>query len=945
MTFIIEIFRSFFALIAIFVLIFLRTHADSTEEDSTPKLNECIKEASMLLDAGLYDQAIRIYREMLKNLTFDPELSTAENKALQVQVRFYLAKAFFEMENYVEALPLLEENCQEKLSSDQKDDSWCHNSLYLAALVYKNRQEYALAKEALIEYLNSNDQLRPDYYEEAHLELGLIHFLWNKLEEAQNCFKFCKDQLTQSQLKTLAQMYLARIELAKNNYLDALAFLMELDKQIPENDVLRFELTYLKGEILFQLNDFDKAVDLFEQSLPKIHPEKCPWYRDTLFHLGWGHLKIGEDPHKSPEIQQHHYSKAEEAFQKLLKIEPQEQNYLALGQCYLSKASRFKEEKAYAMAENLLSRQEVFISSEAQGQALLLRAKAAPTYALRDKFYRQLTQDANNDNPFYANGWYLRALNDFEEGQTLLQAGRQEEGISLLERSASNFKKAFELLKESEKAKAGEALKYQALAISFRNTDEANLKAFLILQELFDNFPGILKAIESLDEIYYLHGFFGIRLGESDQKDKLISLAEHSLKKAAEFPNGKFGDIALRHLGTLQYRQEKYESAEKIYLQLAKEHSNSPFAAEAWFWAANCADKLGNPEIGKQRRRYAFENFPQEAYADEAYFTFYSYREYMQGDRNAIKHLQLFTEKYSETPLLIQAYYLIGLDNKRERKTPEGKWIRKKNLIEAIDAFQKVETLFDSYTKNALIQPDKLEYYTKIYYRAILERAIANFNIAEESQGAKQQIYFEYAESVFKSLYEDFSLGFDSRIKLLLENDPFPTLFEECSFWLARTYIKTKNDLGARQVLLDMLQRYKQAKITRGYYLSRAWYELGKIAASHHEEEAAFQFFKSAEDAGKGNILGTDQRLDILLQQSMCCRKLNRFDDAILLLSRVINDDAVSTLRLQAMYLRAEVYEQQGRPELARKQLESMVKKGGTWAIKAKEKLEKEYGY
>ena len=71
---------------------------------------------------------------------------------------------------------------------------------------------------------------------------------------------------------------------------------------------------------------------------------------------------------------------------------------------------------------------------------------------------------------------------------------------------------------------------------------------------------------------------------------------------------------------------------------------------------------------------------------------------------------------------------------------------------------------------------------------------------------------------------------------------------------------------------------------------------------------------------------------------------MHRYDDAIMVLSKVVNDDAVSSLRLKAMYLRAETYEQQGRAELARKQLESMVKKGGPWAEQAKIKLEKDYG-
>jgi hypothetical protein len=64
----------------------------------------------------------------------------------------------------------------------------------------------------------------------------------------------------------------------------------------------------------------------------------------------------------------------------------------------------------------------------------------------------------------------------------------------------------------------------------------------------------------------------------------------------------------------------------------------------------------------------------------------------------------------------------------------------------------------------------------------------------------------------------------------------------------------------------------------------------------------------------------------------------------MLILSNVINEDAISSQRLRAMLLRAEIYELQGRYELARKQLEATSKKGGPWAQQAKEKLEKNYG-
>ena len=58
-------------------------------------------------------------------------------------------------------------------------------------------------------------------------------------------------------------------------------------------------------------------------------------------------------------------------------------------------------------------------------------------------------------------------------------------------------------------------------------------------------------------------------------------------------------------------------------------------------------------------------------------------------------------------------------------------------------------------------------------------------------------------------------------------------------------------------------------------------------------------------------------------------------------LSDAVNDEAISGLRLKAMYLRAEVYALQGRTELAHKQLEAVSKKGGDWGKLAAEKLAK----
>ena len=62
----------------------------------------------------------------------------------------------------------------------------------------------------------------------------------------------------------------------------------------------------------------------------------------------------------------------------------------------------------------------------------------------------------------------------------------------------------------------------------------------------------------------------------------------------------------------------------------------------------------------------------QTPLASEAYFTYYTYPEYLQGDRTTIKHLQSFTDRYKESPFLIDAHYLMGLDYKEIARPQKG---------------------------------------------------------------------------------------------------------------------------------------------------------------------------------------------------------------------------------------------------------------------------------
>lgn len=890
-------------------------HAFTLPMEEVDIVDERLQNADMLFEAGFYERSIDAYLTLLE--------STSQAELL-MQVRLHLALAYAAKHDDEQAINTLLANIDRNPSMlNEKEEGIRRTSLFLAAMGYKELKKLDLANEALKTYLHLPTPPTLPLYEDARFEMALIAYHQANYDEATEIFR----SLIPS--KPLASLYLARINLKQNRPDIAAKSLATLSITIPQNDPLSYEIAYLQGEAACIAGNRRQAMNFFLTSLPKNHPEKSQWYPEAMYHLGQCYLKEADEDKGNVAEQAHHLEHAEEAFNKMITAAPQEKGYLALAQCHLARVKLLKDKDSYAKAEAILSQPNHFNTIEAKTHALLLRAEAAPTYGKRDALYRQLTQEENHGNAFYAKGWYLRGLNDFEEGQNFLEIGDMKGSRDLLKQASASFSRAFTLLKKHDNALAAEAIKYQALAISSLGDAQSDRMAYELIESLHHDAPQVWDAARHKDELLYLQGFLAGRLSRSEES--YLPRAVKALEACAGIQDSKFGDLSLNYLGALYFQLGSHQKAEETYLKLINIFPNSPLAGEAWFWAASCADTLGKERtVGNQRRQTVFEKHPTSQYAAEAYFTYYTYQEYLQGDRNAIKHLQTFEEKYRTSPFLIEGYYLIGLDYLRDRKSVEGKWIRKRSLTDAIDAFQNVETLYETLKDEGLLPESKQAYYEALRTRATLQRAVANLSIAEESHAAKQKIYLEYAEEVFKTLM-------DSKIP--------PAIREEASFGLAKTYIKAGDDKKADVILSELLEKYKTANVTRGYYPARSWEEKGKIAMRQKDYMTAIRHFTNAEEAAKGGGLSTDQKLDLWIDHSLCCRGLEQYDEAILILSKVVNDDAVSSLRLKAMFLRAETYEEQGRPELARKQLESMVKKGGVWARKAKEKLEKDYGY
>lgn len=885
-----------------------------------------LKHADMLFEAGYDDNSIEAYNSIIDDPT--------SSQNTRSEACFHLALAYFSQKQYSSTINILlahELNSQEDVG---------RNALFLLSMAYKASENHEQAIESFKRYTLLPQPPSLKFLLEANFQIALIDFEQNRLDEARKGMLELSSKIENPRLAILASMYLARIDMAEHKYDAADQELHKLEKKIPPKDPLSYELSFLQGQMAFETQNYPQAILKFKNSID--NPENTPWYSESMYHLGWSYIKHADSLNNDIPAQAQNLKYAEEAFVKMLAAKGEEKGYLALAQCHLQQAKILKRPEYAAKAEAILNEPTNFHSHDAKAHSLLMRAEAAKTYEQRNALFKELTEQVNDKGLGYANGWYMRALNDFEYANQLHENNNIHKSRQMFLQAAHNFETAAGLLKHNDPTKAIDSLKYQAVAIANLQDEQSYTQAFAIIDRILQDPSNLWQSTAYQDELLYLHGYLAAHLIQNNAT--YLSIAKRSLQASADLPNSKFGDASLNYLGALYFNLHDYENAEHYYLQLKDIFPNSPYVAEAWLWSARCAELLNKDRnIVSHRRQRVFEDYPDSPFAAEAYFTFYNYEEYLQGDRAAIKHLQNFQTKFTDTPYLIEAYYLTGLDLLRDRKSAEGKWIRKKSLTDAIDSFQHVETLYDVLNEAGKIPPSKKDFYAAMRYRATLHRATSNLAIAEEAQGAKQHIYLEYAEEVFKDLSKDLDNPENVYAINLKNSEQHPNIHDECSFGLAKTYIMANDDKKADAILSKLLEAYQNGNITQGYFPARSWDEKGRIALKNKEYEQALLYFKQAEECAKGNVLSIDQRLDLWIQQSLCYRGMHDYDDAILTLSKVVNDDAISSLRMKAMYLRAETYELQGRQELAKKQLESIAKKGGIWAKKAKEKLERDY--
>lgn len=609
--------------------------------------------------------------------------------------------------------------------------------------------------------------------------------------------------------------------------------------------------------------------------------QNCEWRDRALFQLGWCYIRLGE-AQRMPAL----FSKAEEIFNHLLKSNEKTSAIFALARLNLLRYIHFQDQEAHQRVESLLSSYDTL-------EAYLIRSASAESFEIKERLLREATHERFRSLPIYTDAWYERGVNYFQEGLK-----NPERGGRFFELAAKAFAQSFHALDSKMSVKAARILKFEAKAQGYCHADTYSLA---LLEQLLTQFE---ESVEEREETLYLRGLIASRLSNH------FVIAEESLLAVAH-GKGRYKEEALYVLGTLYYAHAFYERAMESFTLLAAGFPDSSFASEAWFWAAEAAEQGGKGELATALRINVYERYPESTRAPEAYFRRYPYNAYLSGESRALSHLRLFSHNFPNSPLRVAVHYLIGIND---------------HTTEAFEAAIKSFPL--------CLQEGKSPDSSSVYFRYQAYLKLSELYLDRD---------VEMSLHLLHSLVDDFSDNNHPLTSLLKQEQPYPPLFEEGEYLLVQAYLKKGKRMRAQEYLARMLKHYEAAGISKGYYLSLVWKEQGKLAHECKDYETALNCFEIAHELGEG-YLNEEEKLGLLLHESYAHRGRREYDYAMRLLSKIINADVASPLRLKAMFHRAEIYELQGRPELAIRQLEAMTKKGGDWAYLAQEKLREEYG-
>lgn len=827
---------------------------------------------------GDYSQAAILYAALLKEVEAGVFPASYKSQGpLELQLK--LAQLHHLLHEPAKALDWLYERV---LPFAAKDPKKLHplekEALYEAGHAYYCLNNIEAAAGLLRAYLMSDDKEALAHYEKGCTELGLSYFSLKQWAKAERVFQMLLKNGKETD-QALAALYLARLALEDKK--PDLAEERLAICRFSRNDPLYSSCLQVKGMIAMQQGDLQKAYGFFEQAIANPNFSER---ESTLRNLGLCALEFAQDPQKQ--------MRAIGCFEELLAKDGKNEELTIL----LAKALLpYDPKRAHSL---LCCREMADCGQEAQRLFLL----------------SELTRNDNEKEAIFASLLSERFAKAAIYAQACLQAGMHAYHFERLEEANRRFQMAYDAASVDKKTKALslEWLARAKLALG----DVDNLKEALTSVDRLLHDPELWQT-RQLDSLLYLDGYIALELYKTQaQRDFLQKALNSFYQIVAQFHDSSLAKEALYNIGSIHFLNGEWSQAYENFMLAAEQAEGVPLGADALYFAAQTCSLLGHDP--KPLWETLCRNYPYSERAPESAFNCFAFEAYEKGDKEATEHLRKIQTLYPESVYSFAAAYLLALDAQRDKHNATGLLTEPKSAQAASGLYKTALAIYDACASKGLV-PDSLKpYCTRLSVKARLDSAYLFLNLEE-------------SRAQFDALLSDLP-----KLAAWLSPEEYSQFTEEAYLGLAQVCLETGAFEKTRKAVDELLAFAHQKKEAPPPYLAQAHYLKGLSYVREQLTQEALKCFCLAEaHGGKEDFL-----LQVWLAKSDCLCKLKRLDEAMLVLSDAINCSALSPLRLKAMLMRCEIYELQGRHELATKQLEALLTKGGKWAEAAREHLE-----
>lgn len=840
------------------------------------------------------DLCLRLLESINLGIFSDPQpfLEPSKSPDMEFLLRSALAASFASTGDYALAVAQIEQLSKRgDILNDEMLDLWIESLLKL------EKWEQVAALFENLENL-SNSLL----YKKAQFS-----FLMGKPAKARQSLNSMNADLENDFIWTLkAKTLFIAMQIQDHAYNEAWKALREIKEKLIKDPHLKLTTFPILGNIYFLEGNFAQAEQVFTQNLSN----QSITYLDEIQiqqSLGWCYLYLSLDTSSKTEAIRY-LNQAKTLFQKLEALPNTDSVKTGLAMVYGYLGIRFSDPDYLDKSRKLLTS-----ITNPSLEYYWCHYLISKDKAILDNMFL-LLQQSSTRSTLYLNMVY----------QLGLEYEHQARISSKIEEKELHFSKASKLyyyyFKSTEALQSIDSLK----ALRLSALCDYEIKNKKGLGDAFKKARYLLNIYESKNQRPLALVYFCATLGWEHYyhiRDPLLIKQIEPFFRELQHSSSEYTSKSLFYLAMIAIEREDLKQASLFLNQLIRDYPDSPIAVEGLYTLSQVYEKLSQPDKVKELQLQLIEQYPDAPMTEQVYYDFYVRQPPSPQVERALKE---FIRLYPNSRLLVGVYNALG-----------DLCVEKMDEKQALTYYNQAISSYDLLDRSQKLSSNSQ---IDIIFNDVLLKKGKILRTHFEKQLPEKEFLNEALLVLEKGIKRIDALSADERMAIY-GHASLPVILQKYELELAHILLLNGQTKEAKQTLSHLLQTFNQNKLLDSYFYYETWFLLSKLSIQEAAFSDALQCLLLVEQGIQQKKIKTIDLARVKLMQSECYEKEKSYDQALLCLSKVINDPENRDYEAEAMYKRGQLYRLMGQEELAYHQFQEVAKTDTNWGNKAKKIL------